>query len=148
MNAVPINVPASAAVNGPSGPYRASASWATSVGDHLLEHAHVARVEVVLEEVARLLVALPERPLARVHPGLPFEAPAVLLLEDGEEEALLRPEVVVELAQRHAGGLGHLAGGETAVAVGEQAGARRLDDLGSGISVGRPHGAHPVTDGS
>jgi hypothetical protein len=30
-------------------------------GDHLLQHPHIARVEVVLEEVAGQLVPLPQR---------------------------------------------------------------------------------------
>ena len=74
--------------------------------DHLLEHADVARLEVLLEEVARLLPLAPQRLGPGVHRALALEEAGVLALEDGEDELLLAAEVVVDLAERDLGGLG------------------------------------------
>ena len=64
-------------------------------GDQLLQHPYVAGVQVVLEEVAGLLVALPQRQILGIHMGLAGQAALVLLLEQGQDEALFGAEVVV-----------------------------------------------------
>ena len=92
MNTLPINVATSAGSNGPRPPRRSAASVATSVsssipadqhvaggvgdrriappgGDHLLQHPHEAALEIVLEEVAGLFVAAPQRHVLRRTSG-------------------------------------------------------------------------------
>ena len=151
MNVLPMRTAASAGENGPRPPNFADASVATSVsrsyqpasisraaapivgrgppgGDHLLEHADVARLEVVFEEVACPLVATPQGDILGVHRALAGQASTVLRLEQGEHHSALGPEVVVHLRQRHAGLLGHLARREPGVAVGEEPGASGGED--------------------
>src|SRR5215207_227776 len=115
-------------------------------GQHLLEHAHVARLQVVLQKVAGLLVALPERLVLGVHAGLALQQAVVLLGEQGDDERALGAEVVVELAQRHPRLLGHLAGGEAGVAVGQQAAPGGLDDARAGIGRHVHHGCSFLVD--
>src|SRR5580658_697993 len=70
-------------------------------GDHLLQHLHISGLQIVFEEVARLLVALPEWTVLGVHLGLAGETTGVLGPEKVEDELLLGAEVVVQLAQRN-----------------------------------------------
>jgi hypothetical protein len=67
---------------------------------HLVEDAHVAGLEVVLEEVACLLPLLPQRSVRVVHRRLPLQQTLVLRLQQGHDQLALRAEVVVDLAQR------------------------------------------------
>src|SRR5215217_1138294 len=98
--AAPIRVASSSAVKGPSGPWRRSASRATSMSRAIqpprssrtatpisaLEHPDIAGLQVVLEEVAGLLVALPQRHALGVHLGLAGQALLVLHREQGHDE--------------------------------------------------------------
>ena len=88
--------------------------------DHLLEHADVPRLEVLVQEVAGHLPVAPQRLGAGVHPPLPFEQAGVLRLEHREDQQLLAPEVVVDLAQRHARFLGDRPRREVGVPLLEQ----------------------------
>ena len=142
-NGMPMSAATSPGVNGPRFPSRSSSRRATSVsnrnqppsialhgardvgirptgGDHLLEDPHVAGLEVRLEEVAGALPTLPERLRPGVHRRLPFQEPRVLARQDGQDELLLRTEVVVDLAQRHVRQLGDATSREPRVAVLEQ----------------------------
>src|SRR5918999_2092662 len=114
-----------------------------SRGQHLLEHAHIARLQVVLEEVAGLLVALPQRLVLGVHAALALQEPLVLLAEQGDDERALGAEVVVQLAQRHPGLLGHLPGRQAGVAVGQQPAPGGLDDARAGVGRHVHHGIPP-----
>jgi hypothetical protein len=89
----------------------------------------------VAVEVAGLLVALPQRQVLGVHAGLGRQAALVLLLEPGQDQALLGAEVVVELAGRHPGLLGHLAGRQAGVALGQQPGLVTLAILAGRYGV-------------
>jgi hypothetical protein len=104
-----------------------------SRGDRLLQDPHIAGVQVVLEVVAGLLVALPQRQILGIHALLAGQAALILLLEQGQNQALLGAEVVVELAERHPGLLGHLAGRQARVAVGQQPAPRRVKDECAGV---------------
>ena len=55
------------------------------------------------EEVAGLFVALPQRAVLGVHRRLAGQTPAVLGLEHIEDELLLGPEVIMQLAQGDTG---------------------------------------------
>ena len=110
-------------------------------GDHLLEDPDVAGLDVGVEEVAGELPADPQR-LRRVeHRALAFEEPVVLGGEDGQDELALRSEVVVDLAERDAGRLGHGPGREIGVAVGEQAVAGGGQDRARGCRPWPDRGA-------
>lgn len=97
-------------------------------GDHLLQHPDVARVEIVLQVVTGLLVALPQRRRLLVQAGLPVQSAPVLLLEQGEDQPLLRAEVVVDLAEGDPGSIRDLAGGQPRVPLGQQLLSRGLED--------------------
>ena len=62
--------------------------------------------------------------------------------EEGEHESLPTAEVVVDLAQRYAGALGHAARGQVGVAVGEQACVCGPDELAAGLACHRH--LHPL----
>jgi len=119
-------------------------------GDQLLQHPHIAGVQVVLEEVAGLLVALPQRRVLGVHAPLAVQAALVLLLEQGQDQTLLGAKVVVQLTDRHPGLLSHLAGRQPSIAVGQESAPRRVKDervgvqgRGSGIRHGRASSPDP-----
>ena len=78
--------------------------------------------------------------------GLACQAALVLLLEQGQDQALLGAEVVVELADRHLGLLGHLAGRQARVAIGQQPAPRRVKDERAGVhgSGGMCHDRPPL----
>ena len=56
------------------------------------------------------------------------QAALILILEQRQDEALLGAEVVVQLAQRYSGLIGHLAGRQAAVAIREEPAPRRVKD--------------------
>ncbi len=56
------------------------------------------------------------------------QTPLILLIKQREDEALLGTEVVMQLAERHSGLLGHLPGRQAAVAVGKQSAPRGVED--------------------
>jgi hypothetical protein len=118
-------------------------------GDHLLEDPDVAGLDVLIEEVACPLPADPQRLRGIEHLALAVQQPRILGIEDGEDELSLRTEVVVDLAERNAGGLGDRSRGQVGVALCQQAaacggqdrragiGGRRVPALGSRRALGR-----------
>src|SRR5215217_2690107 len=114
-------------------------------GHQLLEHPDVAGLQVVLEEVAGLLVPLPQGPVLGVHVGLAGQALLVLHREQGQDESALGAEVVVQLAQRHPGLLGHLSGRQAGVAVGQHPDPGGVEDASAGIDRHVHHGT-PLVD--
>ena len=101
--------------------------------DHLLQHPHVAGVEVVLQVVAGPLVSPPQRFVLRVHSGLALEAAPVLCFQQRQDEPLFGTEVVVQLAQWHRRLVSDLPGRQTRVAVGQQPTTGRLQDQRVGV---------------
>ena len=61
--------------------------------------------------------------------------------KEGEDESLPTAEVVVDLAQRYAGAVGHAACGQVGMAIGEQAFVCGLDELAAGLA--RHRHLHP-----
>jgi hypothetical protein len=64
---------------------------------------------------------------------LPADQAPVLVVEQGHDDAALAAEVVVDLAERHAGAVGDPAGGQVDVPVGEQARPGGLHDSGGRV---------------
>ena len=85
--------------------------------DHFLQHAYVARVQVLFEEVAGSLISLPKRRVLGVHVLLTRQSALILQLEHLQNEALLGAEVVVQLTQWYSGLISHLSGREAAIAI-------------------------------
>ena len=80
-------------------------------GDQLLQHAHVARRDVVIEIVAGPVPLLRklERRIAEQR-VLAIEQLGVEILEQRQHHPLLGAEVIVDLAERHAGRRRDVAG--------------------------------------
>ena len=134
MKALAAKAPASSGVNGPSPPSCCSALRARPMissnhpmmparttlatagivpagGDQLLQHAHIARRDVVIEIVARPVPLLRELERRVAEQGvLAIEQLRVEILEQRQHHPLLGAEVIVDLAQRHAGRRRHVAG--------------------------------------
>src|SRR5262249_10017392 len=78
-------------------------------GDQFLQDAHVARGDVVVEIFACAIPSFRklEGSVAK-HSALPLEQLSVQILEERQHHPLLGAKVIVDLAQRHASGGGHV----------------------------------------
>ena len=103
-------------------------------GDQLLQHAHIAGGDVVIEIVAGPVPLLRklERRVAEQR-VLPIEQLGVEILEQRQHHPLLGAEVIVDLAQRHAGRRGHVAGRQSGIAVLAQHLLCRFEQRGAGL---------------
>jgi len=108
-------------------------------GDHLLQDAHVPGRQILLQVVAGLHPALPQRLRLREHRLLAGEQFLVLEGEQSEEETALGAEVIVDLAERHTGLVGDLAGGEPRDPVALEAALGRLEEERGGLGPVRAH---------
>jgi hypothetical protein len=79
-----------------------------------VEDPDIAGAQVGIEELAGTIPSNPQRLRCVVHVGLAFQQPLVLDSEDGQDELALRAEVIVDLAERHAGRSAHAPGREAA----------------------------------
>jgi hypothetical protein len=68
-----------------------------------VENPDITGFEVIFEEVARLLPLFPKGSIGFEHLLLAVEEALILSLENRETQVLLRPEVVVDLAERDTG---------------------------------------------
>ena len=116
----------------PAGRRRAPARRQLGVGEarrpQLPQHAHVAGLEVLVEQVAGDAPLLRQRAGGGEELALAYEQLLVLAVEHLDQQALLAAEVVVDEREAHAGPVGHRARARAAVAVLDQDVARRVDD--------------------
>ena len=94
----------------------------------LPQHAHVAGLEVLVEQVAGDAPLLRQRAGGGEELALALEQLLVLAVEHLDEQALLAAEVVVDEREAHARPVGHRARARAAVPVLDQHLARRVDD--------------------
>ena len=166
MKALAAKAPISSGVNGPRPSSSRSAlratptmrsthpmiaartTWATAgvgpaCGDQLLQDAHVARGDVVVEIVAGPIPLLRQLESGVAEHGvLTVEQLRVQILEQRQHHPLLGAEVIVDLAQRHAGGCRHIPGRQPCIAVLAQHLLGSLEQRGAGLRLPRQCARH------